>query len=74
MSPSEFLVEYADSIAFQQRLVADMVCSNANGKSLSDPVMVDRRTGEELNRGTMYDRHAMTLCVMYELETGVRLQ
>lgn len=60
------MTERDEHIAFQRRLIADMNLVEHRDRLLTDIVMVDGVTGEALNRGQVFDRHAMLMTVLDE--------
>ncbi len=55
-----------DTIAFQRQLIADMNLTVHKDRLLTDHVMVDPGTGQSLNRGQMFDLHAIHAVVLDE--------
>lgn len=72
MTAREFNVAYAQSIDHQRRLVNDMNLLRPGCDpefKLTDYSHTQRSTGERLDRGEAFDRHAMYLLVCWEVET-----
>lgn len=55
-----------ESIAIQRQIIADMNLVEHRDRLLTDHVMVDRLTGRPLNRGQLFDLHAIHLVVLDE--------
>lgn len=55
-----------ETIAVQRQIIAEMNLTVHKDRLLTDHVMVDKTTGRPLNRGQLFDLHAIHAVVLDE--------